>query len=134
MKSQLYIAIISALLLAQTSPSWAATGTSDIQPDPQTPYYTLRSDRSVGERGEVHLQVSTPSDQCGEQWRFHSAEIVIRANRFGDAQFAALPTPGCTNCAEIVVRWMHEPTGHLEFDVNVLREKYLNPCEKEDTR
>lgn len=103
----------------------------EIRSDERTPYFTLNSNRSVGDRGEIHLDVSLEEAECDAQWRFHSAEIHIKANRFGDAQFVALPAPGCIECAEIVVRWMHEPTGHIDFDVNVFRERHMESCEEE---
>ena len=127
-----WLCLLVLLATAASVHSSVGAPPAEIQPDPVTPYHSHRSDLSVGDRGEIHLDVSTPDSQCGEQWRFHAAEIVIRANRFGDAQFVALPSAGCTDCPEIIVRWMHEPTGHIEFDVNVFREKHFNACEETD--
>ena len=126
------IGITFGLLLTIGSSGTAIGSDADVRLDDQTPYYSHESGRSVGDRGEVHLDVSISELACGEHWRFHSAELVIRRNRFGDAQFIALPARGCIECADIVVRWMHEPTGHIEFDVNVFRERHFESCEETD--
>ena len=102
-----------------------------VQLDPLTPYFHLQSDRSVGDHGEITLDVSVADAGCGLQLRFDHAELEILRNRFGDAQFIRLPQPGCEICEPILLRWMHEPTGYLEINVNVFRRQVRVPCEKE---
>ncbi|MFT5482873.1 MAG: hypothetical protein ACI9GW_001528 [Halieaceae bacterium] len=102
---------------------------NDVRIDERVPYFQLRSDRSVGDRGEEVIDVVTAIDDCGIHWIYDHADLDILHNRFGDVQFISLPESGCTDCKPIVVRWMHEPTGHLEFIVNVFRRQYIPPCE-----
>ena len=85
----------------------------------------------MGDHGEQLLDVSFEGSDCGVQWRFDHAEIKVVSNRFGDVQFVGLPQPGCLECDPIRVRWMHEPTGHLEFRVNVFRRPVLVSCSEE---
>jgi hypothetical protein len=99
-----------------------------VRLDDRTPYFELRSDRSVGDYGEELLDVSYRGPDCGTQWRFDHAELQVLNNRFGDVQFLALPETGCIDCEPVRLRWMHEPTGHLEFNVNVYRRQYHVPC------
>ena len=101
----------------------------DVRPDDKTPYFQFQSARLVGDRGEVSLDVSVPP-ACGIQWRFHHAELEILHNRFGDAQFVSLPASGCESCDPVIVRWMHEPTGQLAFNVNVYRMRIESPCQE----
>lgn len=109
-------------------PGSAAQEEGGLVADPRTPYFHLESDRAVGDRGEISLDVSTPGQHCGRRLVFERAEIEVLRNRFGDVQFVALPQQGCEVCSPLVVRWMHEPTGHLEFNVNVYRRDSATPC------
>lgn len=103
-----------------------------VRLDDTTPYFELRSHRSVGNYGEELVDVSYRGPDCGTQWRFDHAEIQVLRNRFGDVQFVALPDAGCIDCEPVRLRWMHEPTGHLEFNVNVYRRRYYVPCPSGD--
>ncbi len=98
--------------------------------DPKQPYLHVKSDLLVGNKGEETFDVSLPGpdSNCGEQWVFDHAELDIERNRFGDVQIVALPEPGCRACSPGVVRWYHEPTGHLEFSVLVYRRKVERRC------
>lgn len=122
--------VIALLALGGSASAFGSQAQSDepVATDPRTPYFHLRSDRAVGDRGEISLDVSTPVSRCGPQLRFERAEIEVLRNRFGDVQFVALPDPGCEDCSPLVARWMHEPTGHLEFNVNVYRRQINVPC------
>ena len=101
-----------------------------LELDSRTPYYRLRSERTVGDHGEIALDVSVTDSGCGLQMRFDHAELEIIRNRFGDAQFIRLPQPGCDVCEPILLRWMHEPTGYLEVNVNVFRREVDVPCKE----
>lgn len=103
---------------------------SEVRVDVTDPFVRVESNRLVGDKGELTFDVSVPVDQarCGQVWAFDHAELEIIANRFGDAQFVALPEPGCTDCSPGVVRWFHEPTGYLTFEVHVYRKQLHKPC------
>ncbi len=98
------------------------------RPDARDPFFQIASDASVGAKGEEALEVST-TRACGHtNWVFDHAELNIERNRFGDAQFVQLPSPGCFVCDPVVVRWYHEPTGHLAFHVRVWRRPVQPDC------
>lgn len=106
----------------------ASAAGDGVVADPGTPYFQLESSVSVGSKGEERLDVSTEA-RCGEPaWVFDHAELVVTRNRFGDVQFTALPQPGCTSCDPLTLRWYHEPTGYLAFEVHVYRRLENLPC------
>lgn len=108
-----------------------AASLGDVKPDPRTPYFTLESAVSVGGKGEEALDVSVEAD-CGDAaWLFQRAELVVTRNRFGDVQFVGLPAPGCVHCAPVELRWFHEPTGYLSFQVNIYRRLEIVSCPME---
>jgi hypothetical protein len=80
--------------------------------------YDLASSRSVGARGEQSIDVSAEAPLCGEAGLlFDHARIAFRQRRFGDAQIVAMPAAGCSACAPLLVRWYHEPTGRIDYQV-----------------
>lgn len=106
----------------------SAATVGEVTLDPKTPYFTLESAVSVGSKGEEALDVSVDAE-CGEAaWVFHRAELVVGRNRFGDVQFVGLPASGCVRCAPVELRWFHEPTGYLSFQVNVYRRLEIVSC------
>lgn len=100
----------------------------EVVPDERTPYFRLESAESVGNKGEEALNVSVDAP-CGRPaWLFDHAELVVKRNRFGDVQFVGLPRPGCVDCDPVLLRWFHEPTGYLSFEVNVYRRLEVVSC------
>lgn len=104
---------------------------AELRLDERTPYFQLSSDRSVGDRGEEVIEITSPSEPCGERWVYDHADLNVLRNRFGDVQFVSLPESGCVDCKPIIIRWMHEPTGHLEFSVTVYRRQLHSSCEED---
>jgi len=123
------VAILTALAaMSLVAAEPATSGTDEVVTDPQTPYFALESSVSVGNKGEESLDVSVAS-RCGDPaLLFDHAELVVKRNRFGDVQFVGLPQPGCVDCAPITLRWFHEPTGYLSFEVKVYRRLEVVPC------
>ncbi len=98
-------------------------------PPPDLLSFNKRSDRKVGAKGDERIDVSTQSPACGQEaLLFDHARIVFGKRRFGDAQFVATPKPGCTRCDPLLVRWYHEPTGYLDFQVHVYRRRVEGIC------
>ena len=105
-----------------------AQGADELRLDARAPFFTLNSDELVGAANEERLDVSIEA-RCGSlAWVFDRAELVIRRSRFGQAQFVELPAPGCVRCRPVRVKWYHEPTGFLDFDVNVYRRRVQVRC------
>ncbi len=76
------------------------------------------SARKVGDKGELSVDVSQRPPRCAAASPvFDSARIRYRKRRFGEAEIVSAPPSGCTACAPVVVRWYHEPTGAIDFEV-----------------
>ncbi len=101
---------------------------AQVRLDERAPYFRVESSVLVGNKGEEHIDVSMPAECGNEQWVFDHAEIAVRRNRYGGAQITQLPARGCQRCEPIVVRWFHEPTGFIAFDVNVYRRRERTEC------
>lgn len=89
-----------------------------------------QSNLSVGDKGEERYDVNQPEAACGQPgYVFDSAELVQGSNtRFGEAKIVGLPQPGCSRCQPVKVRWYHEPTGKLHFQVHVYRRLVNGIC------
>jgi len=85
---------------------------------------------SVGDKGEERYDVSQAAPACGQKgYVFDSADLIQgRDTRFGEAKFVGLPKVGCSRCQPIRVRWYHEPTGKLHFQVHVYRREIEGIC------
>ena len=85
---------------------------------------------SVGDKGEERYDVSQPAPACGKSgYVFDSANLVYGSNtRFGEAKFVGLPKQGCSRCQPVKVRWYHEPTGKLHFQVHIYRRVIEGIC------
>ena len=89
-----------------------------------------RSELKVGNRGDARIDVSQPVPGCGAAGRvFDGAEIVLRRQRYGEARITASPARGCTRCAPLEVRWLHEPTGYVDFALRVQWRQVEGICE-----
>ncbi len=100
-----------------------------VRADAATPYLIVESSVLVGNKGEESADVSVTAPCDEPAWLFDHAELVINRNRFGGAQFVQLPEPGCRACQPMIVRWFHEPTGYIAFEVNVFRRLVTTSCE-----
>ena len=89
-----------------------------------------RSTLAVGDKGENRYDVSQPPPACGARgWIYDSVELVLGpTTRFGGAEIVNRPQPGCVRCAPLVVRWYHEPTGRLHYQVHVYRRAIEGVC------
>ena len=91
--------------------------------------FYIKSRRKVGAKGEESFDVSARAPACGrEALLYDHARIVFGKRRFGDAQIDSTPRSGCVKCEPLKVRWYYEPTGHLEFQVQVYRRRVEGIC------
>ncbi len=115
--------------LAAVQPAAAPHPELLVRPDVKDPYLRVESDKLVGNQGEEQFDVSIAGQAaCGDLWLFDHAELDIIRNRFSDVQFVQIPPAGCTRCEPVRVRWYHEPTGYLTFDVRVFRRLVKTAC------
>lgn len=140
MRHPVFIQTLSLFCCAAlAAPAWAAwparaddapvqVPPGTVLPDRRTPYFAVDSRLAVGNKGEEFLDVAV-DPVCGQPtWVFDHADLVVHRSRFGAAQFVSVPVSGCTACEPLVLRWYHEPTGHLAFSVNVHRRLEIVPC------
>ncbi len=92
-------------------------------------YFERKHSLSVGDKGEEHFNVSIKPPVCGgTALAFDHARIVYKRQRFGEAKIVSSPPVGCINCLPLVVRWYHEPTGYLDYQVHVYRRRIIGKC------
>lgn len=92
-------------------------------------YFERKHSLSVGDKGEERFNVGIKPPACGEMaLAFDHARIVYKRQRFGEAKIVSSPLTGCINCQSLVVRWYHEPTGYLEYQVHVYRQRIVGKC------
>jgi hypothetical protein len=88
-----------------------------------------QSDLAVGDKGERSFDVSSPALTCNQASEvFDHAQLIFGKRRFGEAQLVASPPAGCVRCSPLKVRWYHEPTGRLHFQVHVYRRVVEGIC------
>ncbi len=86
-------------------------------------------DLAVGDKGEERFEVGAPAPACGKRAAlFDHARIVYVERRFGEARIVASPPPGCSTCPPLTVRWYHEPTGRLTYQLHVYRRLVEGAC------
>lgn len=123
---------VAVIVLALSVVVWPLPATAaskhNVRIDTLDPFHTVSSSLLVGNKGEEVLDVSVSGKACGARWLFDHAVISVVSERFGAAQFVSLPEPGCTQCQPLRVRWFHEPTGNLDFEVHVYRRHVFKSC------
>lgn len=96
---------------------------------PELQVFQVASTLKVGNRGDESYDVSQPAPGCARPGLvFDHARIVVGRRRFGEAEIVSMPPAGCTSCPPLRVRWYHEPTGQLEFQVHVVRRRVEGAC------
>jgi hypothetical protein len=94
-----------------------------------------QSNLAVGDKGERTFDVSSTPPACGQLAEvFDHAQLVHGKRRFGEAQIVASPPAGCVRCSPLQVRWYHEPTGRLHFQVHVYRRLVEGVCKNKVRR
>ena len=112
------LVFVGALVAGQP---WFDLPSAETRLDIRTLYFKRESSRVVGAKGEDILPVTPTRDASGNLWVFDRVELVVDRERFGAAQFTSVPKSGCIKCDPIVIKWYHEPTGFVRFQVFVWR-------------
>ena len=83
----------------------------------------------LGGRGKDTISVGVDKPDCDEEaWAFERGNIVFNNKRFGDAKIASSPKAGCSKCKPMVVKWYHEPTGKIDYQVHIYKRKIVGAC------
>ncbi len=91
--------------------------------------FEKKSKLTVGDKGEESYKVNTPAPTCNNSALIFDRAELVQKGRFGEAKIISSPNPECTNCGPLKVRWYHEPTGNLEFQVHVYRREVQGICQ-----
>lgn len=92
-------------------------------------FYERTHQLAIGDKGEDSFDVSVASLSCGQQALvFDQARIVYGQQRFAQAQVVQSPVAGCVSCTPLKVRWYHEPTGKLTYQLHVYRRRVSGVC------
>lgn len=93
--------------------------------------YAENHQDGFGGKGLDEFNYAQPSSSCGKKSEvFHKAGIVIVKKRFGDARIEKQAVSGCKNCGPIKVRWYHEPTGQINYQLHIQRRIIEVECQK----
>lgn len=91
--------------------------------------FEKKSDLAVGDKGEETYKVSAALPACNNKSLIFERAELVQKGRFGEAKIIASPNPGCTNCGPVKVRWYHEPTGNLHYQVDIYRREVAGICQ-----
>lgn len=92
-------------------------------------FYESTHDLDIGDKGSEAFDLSVARPRCGQEALvFHTAKLVYKRKRFGEARIVRSPPSGCFNCSPLVVDWYHEPTGFVDFQVHIYRKRVVGQC------
>lgn len=91
--------------------------------------FEKKSDLAVGDKGEESYKVTTSLPACNNKALIFERAELVQKGRFGEAKIISSPKAGCTNCSPVKVRWYHEPTGNLHYQVHVYRKEVTGICQ-----
>ena len=91
--------------------------------------HSFSYDAKLGGKGKDKINVSVNRPKCGEEvWVFDRGNIVFKSKRFGDAKIQSSPKRGCIKCSPLAVKWYHEPTGRIDYQVHIYKRKIVGLC------
>lgn len=91
--------------------------------------FTKKHADAFGGKGIDEFKVSSNPPKCNASTDvFHQARIVIDNKRFGDARIEFKPKSACVNCQPIKVRWYHEPTGSIHYQLHIQQRQIQGLC------
>lgn len=93
--------------------------------------HNYKYSEKMGGRGEDKINVSSLLPKCGKTgYVFDQAAVVYKQQRFGKVNISKNPKSGCIKCPPLRVQWFHEPTGQLEYQVQVYSREIVGACSK----
>lgn len=103
-----------------------------ITPKPSNGFtYSAKHQDPFGGKGIDSFNISTIKPGCNQKaLSFNHAQLIVDKKRFGDARIESKPKPACLNCSPIKVRWYHEPTGSITYQLHVQRRQIEGVCQK----
>ncbi|MFK7975506.1 MAG: hypothetical protein AB8C02_05185 [Halioglobus sp.] len=96
---------------------------------PDLLFYESSHSLNIGDKGKEAFNLSVVKPACGQEALvFHSARLVYKRKRFGEARIVRSPPSGCFNCPPLEIDWYHEPTGYVDFQVHIYRKRVSGQC------
>jgi len=93
----------------------------------KSPVYEHRL--KVGEKGEDVFEMKRSALGCGQSGAmFIEAGVHVDERRFADAQLIAAPESHCRSCEPFTVRWYNEPTGFIQYHIEVKKRLIEGIC------
>lgn len=84
-----------------------------------------------GGKGTDIIKISSKEPTCNHKKEvFHHAQILILKKRFGNARIERIPTSACLKCKPLKIRWYHEPTGYISYQIQIQRREIEGVCRK----
>lgn len=136
-----YTLLLLSLNIAWLAPTAMALNNTHLVPQknyqgpvtkataPDLLFYESTHNLELGDKGNEAFDLSVARPQCGEEALvFHSAKLIYKRKRFGEARIVRTPPSGCFNCTPLVVDWYHEPTGYVDFQVHIYRKRVSGQC------
>ena len=107
---------------------------SRSQVDKTTLFTQEHKDPFGGKGIDLYKIVNHPAT-CGSKGElFHDAKIIFGKKRFGEARIEQKPKPGCSKCTPVKVRWFHEPTGSVNYQLEIQRRIVHGVCREQVRR
>jgi len=83
----------------------------------------------VGDKGEEVLRIRNKKPTCGNAGTmFAEAGVHVIQQRFADARIVAMPKASCIQCQPVTVRWFNEPTGFIQYRIDVTKREIEGVC------
>lgn len=94
--------------------------------------YAAQHEHGFGGKGVDEFNISHVQSGCNQRTPlFHKASIVIVTKRFGDVRIEKQPLSGCKKCSPIKVRWYHEPTGSIHYQLHIQYRMIEGECQQQ---
>lgn len=84
---------------------------------------------AFGGKGLDQFNVGSTKPKCNNTVDiYHQARMVIDKKRFGDARLESKPPTACVKCTPLKVRWYHEPTGSIHYQLHIQKRQIQGIC------
>lgn len=91
--------------------------------------HAVRHHDNFGGKGLDKFSVTSTTPVCNKTADiFYKARIITSEQRFGDARIESQPSSSCFQCSQLKVRWYHEPTGSISYQLHIQRRIISGVC------
>jgi len=84
---------------------------------------------SLGGKGIDTFSLSSIVPSCNKlSLVFDQAQLIYKMKRFSGATLKKTPKAGCAQCSPLLVQWLNEPTGKLEYQLQAYQREVQGIC------